>query len=115
MITWYKKVYKRVKYLQTKPNSQNLQSIEVQDSKTKTCNWVASTSFSASSSSNRTPWCKEDEDTIPAAFEDFDKCPNKATIMETFKNEPTLKELESRNTMQRCYEKVKNLFKRKTT
>ena len=103
------KVYKRVKYLKTKPNSQNLQSIEVQDSKTKTCNWVVSTSFSASSSSKRTPWCKEDEDTILAAFEDFDKCPSKATIMETFKNEPTLKELEW------CYEKVKNLFKRKTT
>ena len=109
------KVYKRVKYLQGKPNPQALQSLEVQDSVTKTSTWVASTSFSASSSSKRMPWAKEDEETIVKAFKDFQKCPSKATITEIFKSDPDRQELEARNTMSRCYEKVKNLFKRKTT
>ena len=40
-------------------------------------------------------------------------CPQKAIIISEFEGDPELKEIANRNTMDRCYEKVKNMFKKR--
>ena len=105
------KVYKRVKYLQGKNYDFNLSNVDKEDAMSKTSRWVES--ISSSRFGGRRSWAPEDEKIIDKAFKSYKSCPQKAIIISEFEGDPELKEIANRNTMDRCYEKVKNIFKKR--
>ena len=110
-----RKVYYRVKYLQKRSIDQNLQGIEEVDEESLTSSWVTSISESQKPLlGKRIQWSWSDEKTIEDKFNSFTKCPQKAIICDIFNTNEQLKEIASRNTMKRCNEKVKTIFKKKT-
>lgn len=107
-----KKVMWRVKYLQRRDATPDI--LEEQDSATKTSSWVEEMQSKASSSKRRC-WCQEDVAVIEREFESLENCPNKEEISCMFQDRQPLAEISQRNTFQRCYEKVKNIFKKKNS
>ena len=109
------KVYKRVKYLQGLQMKQGLQSVEAVDSSSKTSEWLDMSSETSSKQQRRRfLWAQEDEEEIMKEFMAFRTYPVKAVILDCFKTTPSLKEIAERNGYNRCYEKVKNLFKKRS-
>ena len=102
-----KKVMWWVKYLQRRDATPDI--LEEQDSETKTRSWVEETQSKASSSKRRC-WCEED---VAVIEREFKNCPNKEEISCMFQDRQPLAEISQRKTFQRCYEKVKNIFKKK--
>ena len=107
------KVYKRVKYLQKLQMEQGLESLEEVDRKSRTSNPNVS-SETSSRQRKRFLWAEEDEQVIMKEFMDFQSCPVKAVILDSFKSTPSLKEIAERNGYDRCYEKVKTMFKKRS-
>ena len=105
------KVYKRVKYMQGKEYDFNLSNVDKEDAMSKTSRWVES--ISSSRFGGRRSWAAEDEKTIDKAFKTHKTCPQKTIIISEFEGDAELQEIAKRNTMDRCYEKVKNLFKKR--
>lgn len=105
------KVYKHIKYLQGKDYDFNFSNVDKEDAMSKTSRWVES--ISSSRLRGRKSWAPEDEKTIDKAFKAYKTCPQKAIIISEFEGDPELQEIAKRNTMDRCYEKVKNLFKKR--
>ena len=106
-------VYKRVKYLQTKHLTENLRNIYEKDAKVRPLSWVGSITTSNHSERIQKQWCQEDEKTIEEEFCSCKSCPGKGVIISAFEDTASLVEIVSRNTIQRCYEKVKTIFKKK--
>ena len=107
-----RKVYNRVKYLQKKNFEQELEDVE-DGQEVSTSTWVNTVSSPASGPTKRFCWSKQDEGTILDAFSTFDQCPAKKIIFERFQDVDELKDIATRNTIQRCYEKVKTIFKQR--
>ena len=107
-----RKVYNRVKYLQKKNFEQELEDVE-DGQEVSTSTWVTTVSSPASGPTKRFCWSKQDEGTILDAFSTFDQCPAKKIIFERFQDVDELKDIATRNTIQRCYEKVKTIFKQR--
>ena len=108
------KVYKRVKYLQKKHMKDNLESLPDADATAQTSDWVETTSTIFTVSSKRQSWSRQDESALEEAFQAHTRCPCKAIILDILKTTEDLKDIVTRNGVHRTYEKVKNLFKRKT-
>ena len=107
------KVYRRVKYLQSKNFEENVNTIPEEEEE-KTSLWVESISKTSGSSSRRFTWSGEDTAIMEMAFKNFDHCPRKAEMLEVFNSQLVLKDVMKRNTFNRCYEKIKNIFKKRT-
>ena len=108
-----KKVYKRVKYCQKKQPSDAVRNIDEADRSELTSDWVAETIFQGeSSSSRRQNWSKEDDKAINSVFSSFEKCPTKSVIKHLFATDPALMEIGRQNSIDRCYNKIKNMFKK---
>ena len=71
-------------------------------------------STSSSLTSCRRKWSLEDE-AIERAFAKYDKVPSKNDIRMMFQTDNVLPEIKEGNTFARCYEKVKNIFKKQTS
>ena len=76
--------------------------------------WIEdSASLSQVSSGRRWAWSKHNEDIIYKRFEIYKACPRKSTILNDFNTIEELKDIANRNGLHQCYEKVKNLFKKR--
>ena len=106
-------VHERVKYLQKLQMEQGLESLEEVDRKSRTSNPNVS-SDTSSRRRKRFLWAEEDEKVIMKEFMDFQSCPVKAVILDCFKSTLSLKEIAERNGYDRCYEKVKTMFKKRS-
>ena len=94
---------------------QGLQSVEAVDSRSKTSEWLDMSSETSSKQQRRRfLWAQEDEEEIMKEFMAFRTYPVKAVILDCFKTTPCLKEIADRNGYNRCYEKVKSLFKKRS-
>lgn len=110
-----KKVYFRVKHLQRKKFPSNIEKIPEEKDTSRTQLWVEkSCSTGTAKSSTRIAWSEQDTTLIEEAFSAFDTCPKKADIKQKFESCPILKEVMTRNTFNRCYDKVKNIFKKRS-
>lgn len=108
------KIYNHVKYLQSCAWNTGLQNVPHQETASKTTQWIEdSASLSQGSSGRQWVWSKHDEDVIAKQFEIYNACPRKSTIVNDFNTIEELKDIASRNGLHRCYEKVKNLFKKR--
>lgn len=105
-----RKVYNRVKYLQGKEFSHNLSTFNFVDEE---CSSQSSAQASSCSTNTRHKWSRDDEQHLEKAFSSFDKFPGKAMISTILNRNEILSEIRNRNTFTRCYEKVKNIFKKK--
>lgn len=108
-----KKVYDRVVYLKRKDLPAKLAQTEEQPSEEKRRRWTSGETPSSLSSKTKTKWDAFDEELIEAAFQKCEKCPWKSEIEATLAGDPQLAEIVERNTFTRCYEKVKNIFKKR--
>ena len=109
-----KKIYKRVNYLHKKQPSDAVQNINEADRSETTSDWVAVTVFQGESTSlRRQNWSKEDDEAINSIFSLFKKCPAKGMIKHIFATNQALVEIGSQNSIYRCYNKIKNMFKKK--
>ena len=107
-----KKVYFRVKYLQKREFKGNLERITTEDKPSSTAKWIDDLK-SSQGSTRRREWSSQDEEVIEERFrKKFQKCPIKSVIRSLFFQHEDLQEMRERNGMTRCYEKVKNMFKR---
>ena len=110
-----KKVYFRVKHLQRKKFPSNIEKIPEEKDTSRTQLWVEkSCSTGTAKSSTRIAWSEQDTTLIEEAFSAFDTCPKKADIKQKFESCPILKEVMTRNIFHRCYDKVKNIFKKRS-
>lgn len=107
-----RKVYDRVRYLQKKNFQQGLDRVE-DDSTQKTSDWVTSVSSVVSGPSRRFCWSQPDVDMITNSFLKYSNCPLKREIEQIFQGDKALQEIMERNTFNRCYEKVKTIFKQR--
>lgn len=107
-----KKVYDRVAYLKGKDLPSKLAQIEKQAPEQRAREWISKQTSSSLQSGARSKWHKDDEDRIAAAFGVFKVCPGKQIIEDIFKSDASLAEIHQRKGLSRCYEKVKNLFKK---
>ena len=105
------KVYRRVKYLQRKLLEENLARVPTADAEEVTSLWTTTSSGGVSGLSKRIQWSEKDLNIIKNAFADYDQCPKKGEIAHTFQSDTTLREVMTRNTFNRCYEKVKTIFR----
>lgn len=109
-----KRVYNRVKYLQKKNFEKGLENVEDCSNNDDTSSlWVRSTSSMVSGPTRRFSWASSDEKTIMKAFEKFESCPLRSSMLEMFTKDQSLNNVMERNTSQRCYEEVKNIFKKR--
>ena len=107
-----RKVNERVRYLQKKNFQQGLD--EVQDgSSAKTSDWIASVSSVVSGPTRRISWCQADVAAITKSFSTYTSCPLKKDIEELFQGDKVLRDIMDRNTLSRCYEKVRTIFKQR--
>ena len=65
------------------------------------------------SSTQRRAWVMHDTENIRKAFSGFKTMPGRKTVIAHFGGDPVLSHILSREGADRCYEKVKSLFKRK--
>ena len=75
--------------------------------------WVSALDETASRVSLREVWSAEDTATITEHLEQFKRCPEKATIEQLFDESDQLRKILEREGFSRCYEKVKNLMKKR--
>ena len=68
---------------------------------------------SSLSSSQRKPWEAHDTYNIEQAFSSWKSMPNKHQVIDTFQSDSVLRHIISREGKNRCYEKVKALFKKR--
>lgn len=95
-------------YLQKKHFQQVLDDIP-DENEQSTSNWESSVSSAVSGPTRRMTW--SDVDVITKAFWAYDKCPPKKEIHALFESVDDLIEIAEGNTMTRCYEKVKTIFR----
>jgi len=113
--TVVKAVYDRVRYLQGKHASFSISQIEdaYAFAEERAKNPSLDDGSSISQISRRTKWSEKDCEIIEQAFESYEKQPSKASIRGMFDTQTGLHEILVRNTWSRCYEKVRNLFKKR--
>ena len=75
--------------------------------------WVSNLDETASTTTTREVWNARDTEIISRCLEQFTTCPTKNVIRELFEDWDDLWEIEQREGFPRCYEKVKNLMKKK--
>ena len=102
-----RKVLYRVKYLQGKCYKDNLKELDEQESQSRTTSWLTSSSGEKKRHKRR-QWAEEDHKEIEKAFSSY-----KAVIFDEFRSNANLAEIADRNGLERCYEKVKTLFKQR--
>lgn len=110
------KVYRRIKYLQKLNFEINLTAVhedDEEDTQERTSIWASSISGNASGITRRIKWNEQDIKTIQAAFSHIDKRPTKPEIEDMFEADGALRDVMQRNTFNRCYEKVKTIFKQR--
>jgi len=107
-----RKVYERVRYLQKKNFQQGLEEVE-DGSSAKTSDWIGSVSSVVSGPTKRFNWCQADVAAITKAFSTYTSCPLKKDIEALFQGDKVLRDIMDRNTLSRCYEKVKTIFKQR--
>ena len=107
-----RRVYNRVKYLQKKQFEQGLNDIPDENDQL-TSNWVSSVCSAVSGPTRRMKWSTTDVDIISKAFTAYDKCPPRKEIHALFESVEELIDIAERNTMTRCYEKVKTIFRQR--
>ena len=108
-----KRVYDIVVYLKRKDLPAKLAQTESEPSEEKTRRWLSGENASSLSSRSKTKWNLLDEEVLEKAFQKCEKCPRKSQIEETLAGHPQLAEIVERNTFSRCYEKVKNILKKR--
>ena len=67
----------------------------------------------ASRTSVREVWSAEDTATITEHLKQFQRCPDKATIEQLFDGSDELSNIMEKEGFSRCYEKVKNIMKKR--
>ena len=67
----------------------------------------------ASRVSSREVWSAEDTAVITERLKKFQRCPDKATIEHLFDESDQLANIVEREGFNRCYEKVKNIMKKR--
>ena len=107
-----RKVYDRVRYLQRKNFQQGLEKVE-DGSTEKTSDWVTSVSSVISGPSRRFSWSHVDVEAITKSFLMYSTCPVKKEIEKVVQGDKILQDIMQRNTFNRCYEKVKTIFKQR--
>ena len=110
--TMVKRVYNRVKYLQRKHFEEGLEKVSTKQEEGGS-EWVASVSTAVSGPTRRFEWSEADKKVIAKTFKNFHKVPTKKEIYTLFQTDVKLIDIAERNTIQRCYEKVKTLFRRR--
>ena len=63
-------------------------------------------------SRRRLQWNEEDSETLESYFEKYPCCPDKSQILAHLQT-PALRELRDREGVKRCYQKIKNIFKKR--
>ena len=111
-----RKVYHRIKYLQSVHSQQSLLSFqqEDEDREVATSSWVEEHNEVQSLPSSRTrreQWPEKDAKLIKHAFSKYDTRPSKKEIETIFLANSDLDEIRKRKGFDRCYNKVKNLFR----
>ena len=81
--------------------------------KQKVSGWLDE-NFTAMSegSRRRLQWNEEDSETLESYFEKYPCCPDKSQILAHLQT-PALRELRDREGVKRCYQKIKNIFKKR--
>lgn len=103
-----------MRYWKQKESRTSLQRIEEENRKDITDDWMlVHCTQSSPSLSHQRKWSPEDEEIIEGAFEKDQKVPSEYAIKTKFFMNAQLKEIQERNGFNRCYVKVKNLFKRR--
>ena len=80
---------------------------------TRVGKWVSTLEKTASRVSFREVWSAEDTATITEHLKKFKRCPEKSTIGELFDESDQLSKIVERERFNRCYEKVKNIMKKR--
>ena len=107
-----KKVYDRVCYLKKKDLPSKLEAIQEVPAEERTQAWVSNENdYSSITSGYRIKWHPDDAEIIENAFKTFQKCPKKSEIEAKFNEDEQLLEIMKQG-FSRCYEKVKNTFKK---
>ena len=75
--------------------------------------WVSALEKTASRVSLREVWSAEDTATITEHLKQFKRCPEKATIEQLLDESDQLRKILEREGFNRCYEKVKNIMKKR--
>ena len=75
--------------------------------------WVSAIEETASRTSSREVWSAEDTAMITGHLKKFQRCPDKATIEQLFDESGQLANIVEREGFSRCYEKVKNIMKKR--
>ena len=109
-----KKVTNYIAYQQRKNPSHSHAPSSVASVRSRVGNWVSALDETASTHSGREPWSPADSVTISHYLEQYKTCPNKETKRELFQDYQDLQEIMKREGFSRCYEKVKNLMKKKS-
>lgn len=78
-----------------------------------TSQWVDSVCSAVSGPTRRFTWSTIDVDVITEAFKAYDNCPTKKEICALFESVEELMDIAERNTINRCYEKVKTIFRQR--
>lgn len=105
-----KKVSNYIAYQQRKNPSQSHPPSSIASMQSRVGNWVSALDETASTHSG---WSSADSATISSYLEQFKTCPNKETITDLFNDYQDLQDIMRREGFSRCYEKVKNLMKKK--
>ena len=75
--------------------------------------WVSNLDETTSTTTLREVWSATDTETITRRLAEFTTCPSKNTIRELFDDWDDLRQIEQREGFPRCYEKVKNIMKKR--
>ena len=111
-----KKVYDRVVHLKKCGIQDKLSKIKDVPVQETTASWIQEHHDEipvSVSSSTKQKWHPVDKDLIAEAFQECKSCPKKKYIQYTFDRNEKLNEISERKGFMRCYEKVKNMFKKK--
>ena len=111
-----RKVYNRIKYLQSAQTPETLLSLQQENEEPQkdTYTWIEEHHKAQSlhsSRSTREQWDEDDVDAIREVFSKYDERPSKKDIERIFIVHAKLDEIRERKGFSRCYNKVKNMFR----
>ena len=108
-----KKVYRRIKYLQTKRTPKAIFALQHRDPQEASRQWFEEhhSPSLTSTRSKREAWPEEDVQLIQDVFAKYDTRPSKKDILKIFLQHPELEEIKRWKGSEKCYNKVKNIFR----
>ena len=107
-----RRVYNRIKYLQKKHFQKGLDNVQDENDQS-TSDWISSVSTAMSGPTKHLTWNSINVEVIKKALMAYDKCLPKREIHALFQSVEELIEIAERNTITRCYEMVKTIFRQR--